>query len=247
MAELEVSGLCCTFPDGTQALKNINVCFREGSFTIICGENGSGKSVLVRHLNGLLRPTAGKIRLNGTDIHKNIRKTRKTVGMVFQDADSQIVGQTAWLDTAFGPRNLHLTKSEVEKRVENSLREMDLWKRKDDRPHQFSGGEKRRLALAGVLAMDSPLLVFDEPFSNLDYPAVRQVLAHIVALHHKGHTIILITHDLAKVLAHADRVIVLNGGQIAADLVPGEVLGLLEQNGVRRPPEKKISEMTWLK
>ena len=247
MTTIEAADLHCTFPDGTKALQGINAVFKKGSFTVICGKNGSGKSVFIRHLNGLIRPTKGKVLIDGRDIFKNLSETRRTVGMVFQDADSQIVGQTAWQDAAFGPKNLRLNKDEVRRRVSEALGEMNLLDRKDDRPHQFSGGEKRRLAIAGILAMDSPLLVFDEPFSNLDYPAVRQVLEHIVALHRKGHTIILVTHDLSRVLAHADRVLIMSDGKISSDTGPAEALDKLEQHGIRRPAEKKVADMSWLK
>jgi biotin transport system ATP-binding protein len=247
MTTLEISDLHCTFPDGTKALQGINTVFKKGSFSVICGENGSGKSVFIRHLNGLVRPTKGKVLLDGRDIFKNLSETRRTVGMVFQDADSQIVGQTAWQDTAFGPKNLRLKKDEVRRRVSEALSEMNLLDRKDDRPHQFSGGEKRRLAIAGILAMDSPLLVFDEPFSNLDYPAVRQVLEHIVALHRKGHTVILVTHDLSRVLAHADRVLIMSDGKISSDTSPANALDKLERHGIRRPAEKTVADMSWLK
>ncbi len=247
MPEISARNLHCTFQDGTKALNGINISIKEGEFTVICGPNGSGKSVFARHLNGLIPAKEGEILLDRKNIKKDIRHARRSVGMVFQDADSQIVGQTAFKDTAFGPQNLGLKKEEVGEKAEEALKLMDLWHRKDDRPHLFSGGEKRRLAIAGLLAMDSPILIFDEPLSNLDYPAVRQVLEKIVGLHKKGHTIILITHDLARVLAHADRLIIMNSGKICADGNPAELLGLLEQNGVRKPAVKRLEQMTWLK
>ena len=247
MPELEIKDLRCVFADGTEALKGINVSFPQGQFAVICGANGCGKSVFAFHLNGLISPTKGLITFGGQDIQKNLRNARKNIGLVFQDPDSQIIGQTARKDAAFGPQNLGYKKNIVDEKTETALRTIGLWERRDERPHLFSGGEKRRLAIAGLLAMDSQVLVFDEPLSNLDYPGVRQALKSIIDLHSEGRTIILITHDLSKVLAHADRLIVMNGGKIAADGNPEDLLDKLEENGVRRPAAIAREQMSWLK
>jgi biotin transport system ATP-binding protein len=157
------------------------------------------------------------------------------VGMVFQDSDSQIVGETVFDDVAFGPENLCLDKHEVKRRVIKSLKAVDLINMADQRPHLLSGGEKRRLAVAGVLAMEPKVIVFDEPFSDLDYPGVRQVLNQILSLHKTGHTILLSTHDLEKVIAHADRLIIMSRGKIVMDDEPEKIINNVEAFGVRQP------------
>ncbi len=243
---IKIDNLSHRFSNGTVAINNINLEVFENDFLIISGPNGSGKSVLMKHLNGLLKPTSGKIYLNGNDIHKDINSCRKEIGLVFQDADSQIVGQTVERDTSFGPENLRLNRKEIAKRVDKALKDVNLHGKKDSRPHLLSGGEKRRLAVAGVLAMDSNILIFDEPFSNLDYPGVRNVLSQITRLYKNGHTIIVITHDLGKILAHGDRLVIMNNGEILEQGEPVELLDKLENAGIRRPDTPSIEQMTWL-
>jgi biotin transport system ATP-binding protein len=155
--------------------------------------------------------------------------------MMFQDADSQIVGETVYEDVAFGPENLCLERAAIQKRVNRALRVVGLQDLADQRPHLLSGGEKRRLAIAGVLAMEPRVIVFDEPFASLDYPGVKQVLQHILDLHRSGHTIVVTTHDLEKIIAHADRLIIMQGGKIVRDGSPAEIVGHLEAFGVREP------------
>jgi len=244
---LSVRDLSRCFSNGTVALDCINLNLYESEFLIISGPNGSGKSVLMKHLNGLLKPTSGKITLNNEDIHKNINKTRQEIGLVFQDADSQIIGQTVERDVSFGPENLRLSREDISRKVDRALTDVDLYKKKDHRPHILSGGEKRRLAVAGILAMDSRILIFDEPFSNLDYPGVQNVLTQIVELHRRGHTVIVITHDLGKVLAHADRLIIMNSGKIVENGPPLDLISKLELYGIRKPGRTSLEDMTWLR
>ena len=244
---LKTANLTHCFSNGTVGIDNINLEVHENEFLIITGPNGSGKSVLMKHLNGLLKPTSGDVYLHGKNIFDNITESRREIGLVFQDADSQIVGQTVERDTAFGPENLRLPRPEIKERVGRALESVDLMGKKDYRPHLLSGGEKRRLAVAGVLAMDSNILIFDEPFSNLDYPGIKNVLSRIIDLHSKGHTIILITHDLGKVLAHADRLVILNSGKIIDQGKPGDLLDKLEESGIRRPDADDVGKMTWLR
>lgn len=244
---LKIQNLSHRFSNGTLAVDNVNLTINNNEFLIISGPNGSGKSVLMKHLNGLLTPTNGRILLDGKNIFENIHKCRQEIGLVFQDADSQIVGQTVEKDTSFGPENLRLKREEIVKRVEKALSDVNLLDKKKHRPHLLSGGEKRRLAIGGILAMASRILIFDEPFSNLDYPGVKNVLSQIIELHKKGHTIILITHDLGKVLAHADRLIIMNKGKILHSGFPSGIVNKLENCGIRKPDPDKIENMTWLK
>jgi len=232
---IEIENLSHRFADGTVGLEGVNLKIRKGSFVVIAGHNGSGKTTLLRHLNGLLLPTEGMVRLAGMPVEENLLKARQFVGMMFQDADSQIVGETVYADVAFGPENLRLERIEIKKRVNRALRVVGLQDLADQRPHLLSGGEKRRLAIAGVLAMEPRVMVFDEPFASLDFPGVKQVLQQILDLHRTGHTIVVTTHDLEKIIAHTDRLIIMQGGKIVRDGSPVEIVSHLEAFGVRKP------------
>ena len=232
---IEINSLTHRFADGTVGLENINLTIRQGSLVVIAGHNGSGKTTLLRHLNGLLLPTEGTVRLADMTVEEDLLRARQLVGMMFQDADSQIVGETVYEDVAFGPENLRLERTEISKRVEHALRIVGLQDFAGQRPHLLSGGEKRRLAIAGVLAMKPRVIVFDEPFASLDYPGIRQVLKHILDLHQSGHTIVVTTHDLDKIVAHADRLVLMQTGRIVRDGSPDEIADCLEDYGVRAP------------
>jgi biotin transport system ATP-binding protein len=232
---IEIEHLSHRFADGKFGIEDINLNIREGSLVVIAGLNGSGKTTLLRHLNGLLLPTAGTVRLAGVSVAQDLLKARQLVGMVFQDADSQIVGETVYEDVAFGPENLRLDRAQIQRRVSEALQAVGLSDLAHQRPHLLSGGEKRRLAIAGILAMEPRVIVFDEPFSSLDFPGVKQVLEHILALHAHGHTILVTTHDLEKVIAHAERLILMHGGKIVRDGVPADVIQEVESFGVRKP------------
>jgi biotin transport system ATP-binding protein len=237
---IEIKNLSHRFADGTLGLENVNLTIREGTFVIIAGQNGSGKTTLLKHLNGLLLPTTGTIRLAGLQVSKNLVKSRQMVGMVFQDPDSQIVGETVCDDVAFGPENLCLDRIEVKRRVFKSLKIVGLLDFEDQKPHLLSGGEKRRLAIAGILAMEPKVLVFDEPFSSLDYPGVKQILKQIVSLHRCGHTILVAAHDLEKVIAHADRLVIMKDGKVVKDGMPSQLIGELESFGIREPCASRL-------
>lgn len=245
---LETQQLTHVFSNGFKAIADINLTIQTGEFVIIAGANGSGKTVLTRHFNGLLLPTGGKVLLEGEPIFKDLVNARKKVGLIFQNSDSQIVGQTVAEDVAFGPENLNLPRAEVEERVGESLAAVGLSAYADQRPHTLSGGLKRRLAVAGVLAMRPKIIVFDEPFTGLDYPGVVMVLQQIVHLHRNGHTIVLVTHELEKTLAHANRLIVMENGRIIRDGDPGQLIDEVERYGIRKPygVNRKVETMTWL-
>ncbi len=161
--------------------------------------------------------------------------TRRLVGMVFQDADSQIVGETVDEDVAFGPENLGLPREEVSRRVNWAIRVMKLEGLERKPCYLLSGGEKRRVAIAGVLALQPQTILLDEPFSHLDYPAVQEVLRHMIRLHREGHTLVVTTHDVEKVVAHVDRIAVIHQGEIKALGVPERIVTRLSQFGVRPP------------
>lgn len=245
---IQIDHLSHTFSDGSSGLRDIQLSIKKGSFVVLAGSNGSGKTTLIRHLNGLLLPTEGEVRIEGIPVATNLTHARQKVGMVFQDTDSQIVGETVFEDIAFGPENLKLNRDEINRRVTEALDLVGLSTRAEDRPHLLSGGQKRRLTIAGILAMEPAILVFDEPFSNLDFPGIISVLKHIVSLHKQGHTILLTTHDLEKVIAHADRLLIMDNGRIVRDDRPQELFKDLESFGVRQPCASRMGAevSSWL-
>jgi biotin transport system ATP-binding protein len=245
---ITLEDLSYSYPDGTPALKGITLNIHDGELLLICGPNGSGKTTLIRHLNGLLKPSSGTILVDGLDPAKAEKQVMQHVGMVFQDADSQIVGETVAEDIAFGPENLGLPPDEVSERVAVALGMVGLTSLHHRPCHLLSGGEKRRVAIAGVLAMQSRILVFDEPFANLDYSGVRQVLEQILNLHGSGHTVIVATHDVEKVIAHADRVAVIAKGELKALAPPQAIIPELRQYNIRPPCYSLLGErpISWL-
>lgn len=249
MSLIRTVGLYHRFPDRTLALRGIDLQVEEGELLLVAGRNGSGKTVLMRHLNGLLRPTEGEVLLDERPIEEDLPAARRKVGLVFQDPDSQLIGQTVREEVAFGPENLKLPREEVDRRVQDSLAAVGLSHLADHVPRRLSGGEKRRLAVAGVLVMEPRVIIFDEPFSGLDYPGVRQLLGEIVRLHREGHTIILITHEIEKVLGHATRMVLMDEGRIVGSGRPGELLDCLEPHGIRRPPLNGggVEGVSWLR
>jgi len=232
---IEVSHLSHRFSDGSVGIDDISFQIVKGEFVVLAGHNGSGKTTLFRHLNGLLMPDAGDVKVDGIPVSADVLRARQMVGLVFQDADSQIVGETVYDDVAFGPENLCLSPAEVSRRVTSALSAVGLEHLADQRPHRLSGGEKRRLAIAGILAMESQVIVLDEPFSNLDYSGMLQVLSRIVHLHRAGKTIILSTHDLDKTMGHAGRLILMNKGSIIRDGLFESVIRDVACAGVRMP------------
>jgi len=223
------------YPDGTAALNGVSLRVADGEFVLICGANGSGKTTLIRHLNAILTPTSGTVRVNGLLATDHPIQVRRQVGMLFQDVDSQLIGETVREDVAFGPENLGLTGAELTLRVDWALTAMGIAQLADKPCYQLSGGEKRRVAIAGVLAVQPHTLIFDEPFSNLDYRGVQDTLRQLITLHRAGHTVIVTSHDVEKVIAQVDRVILMDRGELAAAGAPAAVLPLLDRHGVRPP------------
>jgi energy-coupling factor transporter ATP-binding protein EcfA2 len=186
--------------------------------------------------------------LNGLDSPFASREVRRLVGIVFQDAESQIVGETVREDVAFGPENMGLGPQETTKRVEDALCSMGLNSLSEKPCYLLSGGEKRRLSIAGVLAMEPRIILFDEPFSHLDYPAIREVLKQMIRLHRQEYTLVVATHDVEKVIAHVDRIAVLHEGELKAAGPPEEMVKKLSAFGVR-PPCYALAErerISWL-
>jgi biotin transport system ATP-binding protein len=245
---IEISTASHVFADGTIGLDRINLTIEAGELVAIAGPNGSGKTTLLMHINGLLTPDSGRIRLNGRDAVKSLADAQPLAGLVFQNADAQIVGETVAEDTAFGPENLCLSRDTINLRVKAALEKVGLSHLAYQRPHLLSGGEKKRLAIAGVLAMQPRIIMFDEPFAGLDYPGIKQVLAQIVTLHESGYTLIITTHDLEKIIAHTQRLIIMQKGSIVRDGAPEALLSDLEDFGVRKPCAARFGReaLSWL-
>ncbi len=248
MGYIEIKGLSHQFPNGYWGLKNINLVIEKGEFILLAGKNGSGKTTFCRHLNGLLRPTCGSIIIDKIDVEKQPAKARLKVGMVFQNADAQIVGETVYSDIAFGPENLGMKRSEIDERVQQTLEITGLAGKENQSPHTLSGGEKRKLAIAGVLAMKPEVIVFDEPFSNLDYPGSVQILKQILTLHSSGHTILIVTHELEKSIAHASRLVIFENGSIVKEGPPITAIADVETFGIRQPCSTRLGQgiQSWL-
>ena len=194
-----------------QVLKNVSFEIEEGSFTVIGGENGSGKSLLMSIIAGLEEADSGNVSCFGK------------AGLVFQEAETQILGETPAEDIAFGPKNLGWSRERVKEAVEVALEKTGLTQKRDFPARFLSGGEKRRLAVACMLAMDLPVLILDEPYANLDYEGVKQVNALLRDLKAQKKTVILLTHEIEKCLGLADRFIVLFRGEKVFDGMPSEI------------------------
>lgn len=232
---IEIQDLHYSYPDGTKALKGINLNISEGEFFLLCGPNGSGKTTLLRLISGLFKPSKGSIRIHELETSFHSKESRTLVGILFQDPDSQIVGETVREDISFGPENLGLPKIEIKERVNWALQKMNLSEISEKPCYLLSSGEKRRLTIAGVMAMKPKIILFDEPFSFLDFPGIQEVLRYMIQLHQEGHTLIITTHDVEKVIAHVDRMAILQKGEIKAIGPPEELVRDLSQFGVRPP------------
>jgi len=241
--------LCKKFDNGVTVLEGIDIEIYSGECLVIAGANGCGKTVLSYLLTGLLEPTSGKILFMGKNLSESRSVLRRSVGLVFQEADAQLIGETVEEDIRFGPENLKLPKEEIQKRLNYCINTFNLGQKKDYSPRRLSGGEKRRLALAGILAMGCNTVIMDEPFANLDWPGVIQVLKLVVELKDNKFTTVILTHELEKILALADRLMILAGGRIQACGKPSDVLDVLDPSWAVRNPCKqglKIGDCTWL-
>ena len=218
---LEALDLAFNYPDGTAALRGVSFQVEAGQSVALIGANGAGKSTLLLHLNGTASPSRGTLRVNGLTVVKaHLAEIRRTVGMVFQDPDDQLFMPTVAEDVAFGPHNMGLAPEAVAARVRTALAEVDAWPLAAKPPYRLSAGEKRRVAIATVLAMEPAILVMDEPTSGLDSRGRRHLIELLRAF---GHTKVIATHDLDLVLELCDRAIVLHEGAIVADGAPRDL------------------------
>lgn len=237
-AILQVKNVSRIFSDGTKALDDVSFCIDEGDFVVVAGSNGSGKTVLMSLIAGLDSVSQGEV----------LVASGYEAGLVFQDADSQILGMTPMEDVLFGVKNTGVKKDVALKTAESALKEVGLWEKRDMNARTMSGGEKRRLAVAGVLAINRKFIIFDEPFANLDWPGVRQVLSIMQKLKEEKKTVLVLTHEIEKVLALADRFIILDRGKIQFDGRPEDGLKLsLEDYGIKNPltSYRSFEDLLW--
>lgn len=231
MKAIEAINLSFIYPDGTKALEKVDLVINKGERVAILGPNGAGKSTLLHHFNGLLLPTEGKIKVLGHEVSKsNLDLVRQKVGLVFQNPDDQVFAPTVFQDIAFGPRNLGLSEGEVNRRVQWALEIMELGGLEEKPPQKLSHGQKKRVALAGVLAMQPEIIALDEPTANLDPKATSKILELLLRLNEElGVTLIIATHDVDFVPLCSDRICVMNQGSIVLDGAPGEVFSNTEK------------------
>ena len=208
-----------------EAIRQLSLTIEQGEYVTIAGPNGSGKSTLAKLMNGLLLPQAGNVFVGKWNTRDEQDKwdIRRRVGLVFQNPDHQMVATTVLDDVAFGMENLGIARDQMHKRAEQALRKVRMWEHRLKQPHHLSGGEKQRVAIAGILAMEPEVMIFDEPTSMFDPDGKRDILHIMRMLHEEGFTIIHITHDMEEVL-QSTRFIVMHRGKIVADGRPAEIL-----------------------
>lgn len=243
---IKIENLHYTYPgDEFESLKGVSFEIERGSFVAILGHNGSGKSTLAKHLNAILLPSEGSVKINGIDTcdEDNLLNIRSTVGMVFQNPDNQIVANVVEDDVAFAPENLGVPSAEIRERVDNALKAVDMYEFRLHAPHLLSGGQKQRVAIAGIIAMQPEVIVLDEPTAMLDPKGRREVIDTVTKLcREKGITVVLITHHMSECI-NADRVAVMSNGEIVADGTPQAVFSqveLMHSEGLAVPATTEI-------
>ena len=255
MAAIELEGVTYRYGIGTPfektAVDHVNLKIERGEFLGIIGHTGSGKSTLIQHLNGLLKPTEGTVRLDGTDIWadpKNMRQVRFQVGLVFQYPEYQLFEETVEKDIAFGPRNMGLSEAEVTERVRETAEIIGLSPELLGRsPFLLSGGQKRRVAIAGVMAMRPKVLILDEPTAGLDPKGREEILSEIKRFQdHTGSTILLVSHSMEDIARHAKRILVMNAGRVFCCDTVAKVFSRsaeLQQIGLAVPQVTRVCDM----
>lgn len=247
---IQVENLSYAYPGvddtpGTVVFSHLDLTVKQGSFVAILGGNGCGKSTLAKHFNSILLPSGGKVFVCGMDTsdEDKLMQIRRSVGMVFQNPDNQIVANVVEEDVAFGPENLGVASPAIRQRVDQALQQVGMYEYREHAPHLLSGGQKQRVAIAGVIAMEPKCIVLDEPTAMLDPQGRREVLETVSRLNkEKGITVVLITHHMDEA-AKADRVVVLHKGLVALDGTPREVFSQIEELhriGLRAPDTTEL-------
>jgi len=243
---LETRNLKYTYPDGTVACKDLNIEIKKGKKVAFVGQNGSGKSTFFLLLNGTLKPYEGEIRFHGIPFKydsKYLREIRKSIGIVFQNSDDQIFAPTVYQDIAFGPANLGYSKERVNACVKHSLEQVGLTHLQGKPPHHLSGGQKKRVALAGIMAMEPEIIILDEPLSNLDPIGADEIIDLLNEFNQFGTTIIISTHDVDLAYRWSDYVYIMSNSKLIGQGTPIEVFKeqeLLKKAGLRQPTTLEI-------
>lgn len=236
---LQIKELCYSYTGEKNTLNKINLKIHKGEKIAILGSNGAGKSTFFLNINGVLKPKSGEIIYDGKSItKKKLNELRKNIGIVFQDADNQIIASTVLAEVSFGPMNLKLPKDEVIKRVNEALDYMNISEFKERPPHYLSGGEKKRVSIADIIAMKSEVIIFDEPTAALD-PLNSEMLEEVLKkLSIENKTLLISTHDVDFAYRWADRVVVFSNGGIIGDGTPLEIFKneeILKNSNLKRP------------
>lgn len=250
---IDIEKLNYTYPSSGEekvhALRDVSVSINEGEFTALAGQSGSGKSTFVRHLNGLLRADSGDIKFHGESIYAKkypLGKLRQKVGLVFQYPEHQLFSRTVLDDAAFGPKNMGADKNKAEEMAKKALEKVGIGTELfSSSPYELSGGQMRRVAIAGVLAMEPEVLVLDEPTAGLDPYSKRQLFSLLKDMQKKGTTIILVSHSMEEIAEYADRILVFLDGTICMDGSPEDVFSrkeILDKAGLDMP---QIMEALW--
>ncbi len=244
---MEICHLTFGYEEGRDVLHDINVSFYKQERIAVLGANGAGKTTFFLHLNGVREPTGGEIRYRGEQILKrNKNILRKKVGIVFQDPDQQIIASTVKAEVAFGPMNMKLSREEVEARAMKAIGDMNLSDHALRPPHYLSGGEKKRVSIADIIAMDTEIMIFDEPTASLDPVNVQILEEALNKMEQQGKTILLSTHDVDFAYRFADRILVFGNGMLIGDGGPDTIFrdkGLLEQANLRKPVLMEVYDM----
>lgn len=246
---LETHELEYSYEDDRQALRGVSVSFHSGERTAVMGSNGAGKSTFFLLCNGVLEPRRGEVIFGGKPVgHKKAERMelRRRVGIVFQEADTQILAPTVEAEISFGPMNLGLSKEEVRRQVDGAVAEMELENFRDRAPHALSGGEKKRVTIADILAMEPQLILLDEPASSLDPKGSENLETTLKELSVRGIALAVATHDVDFAWRWAERILIFHEGKILADGRPQEIFSqkeLVEQAGLRRPILWQVAEI----
>ncbi|MEM2387170.1 MAG: ABC transporter ATP-binding protein [Candidatus Bathyarchaeia archaeon] len=241
---IEVQDIYFKYPSGVEALKGVSLTIQDGEFVAIMGENGAGKTTLVKHFNGLLKPTAGKVLVDGVETTKvSVANLARKVGFVFQNPDHQLFSETVEEEIAFALRNFGFSQDVIEKRVTWALNLLGLTQYRKTSPFMLSGGERKRVALASVLAWDPKILILDEPTIGQDYQQKEKLRQFILQLKAQGKTVVIVTHDVEFVAECDPRVVLMRGGKIVADGRARKILTdpeILEQASIVPPQIAQI-------
>lgn len=250
---IEAENLIYTYPDGTQALKGINIKIPKGKKVAVLGSNGAGKSTLFLHCNGILKPQQGIVKYDGREVRydrKSLLQLRKNVGIVFQDPDSQLFSASVYQEISFGPLNFGLSEETVRKRVEQAMSATEVAGLKDKPTHMLSYGQKKRVSIADILAMEPEVIICDEPTAWLDPKHAQQTVKLFDRINSSGTTIMMSTHDVDLAYSWADYIFVLSNGEVIGEGIPEQVFTneiLIKKADLEKPWLVQVSEVLLIK